>query len=145
MSNMIIKIVSASEEETLQISKRLGRDALAGDIFTLIGDLGAGKTIIAKGIALGLDIKEDITSPTFNLMEEYSGRLNFFHFDLYRIETDDEFDQLNFEDYWYGNGISVIEWPEKAGARIPTNKSIQIKIGYIGDNRRSIIIEYPDN
>ncbi len=138
------EFISNSEEETLKVAEDLGRRARKGDIFALFGELGTGKTIIAKGIARGLGIKEVITSPTFNLLEIYQNEFLLYHFDLFRIEKDDEFNQLSFEEYWEGEGISVIEWADRALLRLPTN-AIRVTIEYIDDNRRRITIEYPDN
>lgn len=133
-----------SEEETLKLAEELGRGARGGEIFALFGELGTGKTIIAKGIASGLGIEEVITSPTFNLLEIYQNEFPLYHFDLFRIERDDEFDQLSFEEYWEGDGISVIEWADRALLRLPPS-AIRITIEYIHDTRRRITIEYPDN
>ena len=138
------EFISNSEEETLKVAEDLGRRARRGEIFALFGELGTGKTIIAKGIARGLGIKEVITSPTFNLLEIYQNEFLLYHFDLFRIEKDDEFNQLSFEEYWEGEGISVIEWADRALLRLPTG-AIRVTIEYIDDNRRRITIEYPDN
>ncbi len=138
------EFISNSEEETLKVAEDLGRRARKGDIFALFGELGTGKTIIAKGIARGLGIKEVITSPTFNLLEIYQNEFLLYHFDLFRIEKDDEFNHLSFEEYWEGEGISVIEWADRALLRLPTS-AIRVTIEYIDDNRRRITIEYPDN
>ena len=138
------EFISNSEEETLKVAEDLGRRAKRGDIFALFGELGTGKTIIAKGIARGLGIKEVITSPTFNLLEIYQNEFLLYHFDLFRIEKDDEFNQLSFEEYWEGEGISVIEWADRALLRLPTS-AIRITIEFIDDNSRRITIEYPGN
>jgi len=135
-------VVTHSEEETLALGESLGRTAAAGTVFALFGGLGAGKTILAKGIARGLDVPDEITSPTFTLLEIYRGRTDLYHFDLYRIERDDEFDELGFEDYWYGGGVSVIEWADRAGGRLP-QRIIKIESDYAGPEARSITIEYP--
>ncbi len=138
------EFMSKSPGDTFNLAARLAEKALPGDVFALSGDLGAGKTVFARGFASGLGIDEDITSPTFNLLEEYSGKLNFYHFDLYRIETIREFDNLDFEDYWEGNGVSVVEWAERAAAILPDSR-INIYIEYIDEESRRITIEYPDN
>ena len=136
--------LSNSVTETLNFTEEIGKNAKSGDIYALYGDLGSGKTIIAKGIAKGIGIMDDITSPTFNLLETYEGDINLYHFDLYRIESERELDQLFFEEYWEGDGISVIEWAENAGARLP-DSIIKIFIEYIDENKRRIKIEYPGN
>jgi|GEM_PF-958335 len=141
---MIVIKNSSSVEETIAIGKELGTNSHNGDAIALIGDLGTGKTLLSKGIALGLEIKEDITSPTFALMEIYEGKVPMYHFDLYRIEYDEEFDNLCFEEYWEGDGVSVIEWADRAGDRLP-DKTIKISLEYLNETDRRISIEYPDN
>jgi len=138
------KIITNSEKETFKMAEELGRLSRRGDIYALSGELGSGKTIIAKGIAKGLGIDEAVTSPSFVLAEIYDNEIPFYHFDLYRIEKDVEYDGLCFEEYWEGDGVSVIEWAEKAGNRLPLN-IIKIKIEWINSRKRRIIIEYPDD
>ena len=138
------EFTSHSEAETFEFAKSLSDKAHAGELYALYGELGAGKTVFAKGFAKGLLVEEEITSPTFTVLEEYSGRLPFYHFDLYRIDNDMEFENLNFEDYWFGSGICIVEWPQKAGKRLPDN-SIKVEISYINETSRKISIEYPDN
>ena len=139
---MFKNIISNSSEETHTIGIKIGKSSKSGDVYGLYGDLGTGKTILAKGIAAGLGITEDVTSPTFNLLEIYEGRKKLYHFDLYRIESSIELDQLFFEEYWENDGISVIEWAERAENRLPAN-TVKIRIEYINDNNRKIKIEYP--
>ena len=104
-------IETHSEQETYELGKRLGEQASAGDVFTLEGDLGVGKTIFTKGFAKGLKIEEAISSPTFTIVQVYeSGRLPFYHFDVYRIGDVEEMEEIGFEDYVYGDGVSMIEW-----------------------------------
>ena len=134
-------IISNSPEETFSFARDLGSEIQPKSIIALRGDLGSGKTIFTKGFAEGLGINEDITSPTFSLMETYEGDTVLYHFDLYRIENLNEFENLRFEDYWEGDGVSVIEWPEKAGNLLP-GKRIDISIEYIDENRRKITVEY---
>jgi len=138
------EFTTRSESETLLIAEKLGQAARKGDVFALIGELGAGKTIIAKGIAKGLGIEEDITSPTFTLLEVYQHHISLYHFDLFRIESTLEFDQLAFEEYWDDDGISIIEWAERAESRLPEN-TITVHIDYLDETTRRIIVEYPDN
>lgn len=135
-------IISHSMEETLDLAAELGRNAVPGSVFALIGELGAGKTIVAKGIARGMGITDEITSPTFTLMEIYEAAVPLYHFDLYRINSHDELDQLFFEEYWEGDGISVIEWADRALDRLPASR-ITVTIGYMNETSRSITIEYP--
>lgn len=138
-----VHYITSSQEETFDVGYELGKKAKKGDIFGLIGDLGTGKTILAKGIAKGLGINEEITSPTFTLLEVYEAAIPLYHFDLYRISDDSELENLFFEEYWYDDGVSVIEWAERAMKRLPNDIFI-IKLEYTGKNRRKIIIEHPD-
>ena len=139
----IIKI-SHSEQETFETAFNIGKNAVKGTIITLSGDLGAGKTVMAKGIGASLGVDEDITSPSFSLFEMYEGKLPFYHFDLYRIESKDELENLHFDEYWYGKGISVIEWPEIAKEELD-GPLVSIKIEPLNNETRRITIEYPDN
>ena len=141
---MKIEIITKSTDETLAFAEKLGQSSKPGSVYALCGELGTGKTIIAKGIASGLGISEEITSPTFNLMEMYSSKIPMYHFDLYRIEVGEEFDHLNFEQFWESEGISVIEWAEKAKDRLPKN-TIFIFLEYVDANTRRIGIEYTNN
>mgnify|MGYP001381473796 FL=1 len=138
-----VHYITNSQEETFDVGYELGKKAKKGDIFGLIGDLGTGKTILAKGIAKGLGINEEITSPTFTLLEVYEAAIPLYHFDLYRISNDSELENLFFEEYWYGDGVSVIEWAERAMKRLPNDIFI-IRLEYTGKNRRKITIEHPD-
>jgi len=133
-----------SVSETENLGAEIGRAAKPGDVIALFGELGTGKTAITRGIACGLGITEDITSPTFSLMEIHEGDITLYHFDLYRIEDDSEFNNLCFEEYWENDGVSVIEWAERAISRLPEER-ININIEYIGSNRRRITVEYPGN
>jgi len=138
-----VHYITNSQEETFDVGYELGKKAKKGDIFGLIGDLGTGKTILAKGIAKGLGIDEEITSPTFTLLEVYEAAIPLYHFDLYRISDDSELENLFFEEYWYDDGVSVIEWAERAMKRLPNDIFI-IKLEYTGKNRRKITIDHPD-
>lgn len=115
---------------------KLGELAAPGDIITLTGDLGAGKTTLTQFIGKGLLAPDScyITSPTFSLMHEYPGRIPLYHFDLYRL-SEEEIMDLGFEDYLYGNGLSVIEWSERFGALMPENR-LHIALQYWGDQGR---------
>jgi tRNA threonylcarbamoyladenosine biosynthesis protein TsaE len=141
---MVTKYLSHSEQDTLEFAGELGKNAQPGTIFALFGELGSGKTILAKGIALGLGVAEEITSPTFTLLEIYTGRVPLYHFDLYRIESKDELDRLFFEEYWEDDGVCIIEWADKAEGRLPEGY-IAITIEYLDETRRNIIVEYPRN
>ncbi|WP_273327943.1 tRNA (adenosine(37)-N6)-threonylcarbamoyltransferase complex ATPase subunit type 1 TsaE [Vallitalea guaymasensis] len=115
---MIYKSFSA--EETKKIGKELGQDAKKGQIYCLIGDLGVGKTVFTKGFAEGLGIDEHITSPTFTIVNEYhTDKLNFNHFDVYRIDDPDEMYEIGYEEYFYNDGVCLIEWANLIEEIIP--------------------------
>ena len=104
-------IESRSAEETYNLGVELGKKAKAGQVYTLVGDLGVGKTVFTQGMAQGLKIEEPISSPTFTIVQVYEeGRLPFYHFDVYRIGDVSEMDEIGYEDYVYGEGVSLIEW-----------------------------------
>ena len=109
-----------SPEETKALGQKIGTEALPGSVYTLIGDLGVGKTVFTQGIAEGLGITEPICSPTFTIVQVYDeGRLPFYHFDVYRIGCIEEMDEIGYEDYFYGNGICLIEWANLIEEIIP--------------------------
>lgn len=104
-------IESNSEQETFELGIKIGQEAKPGDVFTLIGDLGVGKTVFTQGVAKGLDIDDNICSPTFTIVQVYDeGRMPFYHFDVYRIGDISEMDEIGYEEYVYGDGVSLIEW-----------------------------------
>ena len=104
-------IESKSPEETFQLGMELARNAVPGQVFTLTGDLGVGKTVFTQGFEKGLGIEEPVSSPTFTIVQVYeSGRLPFYHFDVYRIGDVEEMDEIGFDDYVMGDGVSLIEW-----------------------------------
>lgn len=107
-----IKVIeSFSPEDTLELGRKMGREAQPGEVYTLIGDLGVGKTVFTQGIAEGLEIEESICSPTFTIVQVYEeGRMPFYHFDVYRIGDIEEMDEIGYEDYFYGEGLCMIEW-----------------------------------
>lgn len=110
---------SYCEEDTFYLAKQLGQKAKKGDVFCLIGDLGVGKTIFSKGFAKGLEIDEHITSPTFTIVHEYMGRLALYHFDVYRISDVEEMDEIGYEEYFYGDGVCLVEWASLIPEIIP--------------------------
>ena len=100
-----------SPEETEALGKKLGREAKPGEVYTLVGDLGVGNTVFTQGIAKGLEITEPINSPTFTIVQVYEeGRMPFYHFDVYRIGDVEEMEEIGYEDYFYGEGLTMIEW-----------------------------------
>ena len=119
-----------SEQEATEYGVRLGQRVSAGQVIALTGDLGAGKTTLTKAIARGLGVTEMITSPTFTIVKEYrSGRLPLFHFDVYRIGDIDEMYELGYEEYFYGDGVCVIEWADLIDELIPQD-ALRISIAY---------------
>ncbi|MCI9415905.1 MAG: tRNA (adenosine(37)-N6)-threonylcarbamoyltransferase complex ATPase subunit type 1 TsaE [Eubacterium sp.] len=118
-----------SPEETFEFGKRLGEAAKPGNVYALAGDLGVGKTVLAKGIAEGLGITDPIVSPTFTIVQIYeSGRMPFYHFDVYRICDPEEMEEIGYEDYFYGNGLTMIEWADLVEDLLPvTRKNIRIE------------------
>lgn len=107
-------------EETRLLGQALGEKATAGQLYCLEGDLGAGKTVFAQGFAAGLGVMEPVSSPTFTIVQEYGeGRLPFYHFDVYRIGSEDEMDEIGYEDYFYGEGVCLVEWPSLIPGLLP--------------------------
>ena len=104
-------IETNSPEETFALGEKIGTEAQPGQLYTLIGDLGVGKTVLTQGIAKGLGIEESICSPTFTIVQVYEeGRMPFYHFDVYRIGDIEEMDEIGYEDYFYGQGLTMVEW-----------------------------------
>ena len=104
-------IESRSEKETRELGKKLGQESLPGQIYTLVGDLGVGKTVFTQGLAEGLGISEPVNSPTFTIVQIYEdGHLPLYHFDVYRIGDVEEMEEIGYEDYFYGEGVCLIEW-----------------------------------
>ncbi|MCQ2524415.1 MAG: tRNA (adenosine(37)-N6)-threonylcarbamoyltransferase complex ATPase subunit type 1 TsaE [Lachnospiraceae bacterium] len=111
---------SFSPQETYDIGFEIGKNAKPGDVFTLVGDLGVGKTVLTQGVAAGLGIDEPVNSPTFTIMQIYDeGRLPFYHFDVYRIGDVSEMDEIGYEDYFYGDGVCFVEWANLIEEIIP--------------------------
>ena len=131
--------VEAAETEAL--GERLGRRLGAGDVVTLSGPLGSGKTTFAKGLARGLDIADDVTSPTYALVSEYRGRLTLYHVDLYRISTAGQYASLAMDEMLHGPWITVVEWPEHA--QPPITDAIQVDFLVTGGGGRSICVRGP--
>ena len=119
---------SFSAKETYAIGEKLGKTSEPGQIYCLIGDLGVGKTVFTQGFASGLGITEPISSPTFTIVQVYEeGRLPFYHFDVYRIADIDEMDEIGYEDYFYGQGVCLVEWANLIQELLPDTVTI-IKI-----------------
>ena len=131
-----MKILSNSVADTLRTARALAGNLGKGDIVALFGELGSGKTVFAKGIARGLGIRaSDIISPTFVLIREYKGVIPFYHFDLYRVNGPEDIMDLGYEEYLYGEGLTVIEWAERLGYLLPA-EVISVKLSIRGKKQR---------
>ncbi len=139
-----MKLLSMTEDETKNIGAMLGSEAKKGDVICLTGDLSSGKTHLTKGIAIGLNIEEEIVSPTFSIVNTYeSGRLKLHHFDVYRLDNPNEIENIGYEDYFFGEGVCVIEWPEMIKDYIPED-AIWVRMSKNlekGESARNIEIE----
>jgi len=134
-------LLSRRTEDTIEIGAVIGRTLQKGQVIALIGDLGSGKTCITQGIARGLDVPDSyyVTSPTFTLINEYPGRITLYHLDVYRLSGSQDLDDMGYEEYFYGDGVIVIEWAEKILDVLPMGSMI-IYMKYIDEYRREIII-----
>lgn len=116
-------IESFSAEDTFALGVTMGEEAMPGEVYTLVGDLGVGKTVLTQGIAAGLHIEEPICSPTFTIVQVYEeGRMPFYHFDVYRIGDVEEMEEIGYEDYFYGEGLCMIEWANLIEEILPVNR-----------------------
>lgn len=121
---------SRSPDETKNLGKKLGQLLQGSDLVALNGHLGAGKTCLVQGIAAGLNSRDHVTSPSFSLIKEYIGDKPIYHFDLYRLKQPEELEDLGYEDYFYGNGVTLIEWAEKVKHYLPKSMLlIRIEMG----------------
>lgn len=135
---------SNSASDTSAFGEAVGRACKKGDIYCLTGELGAGKTVFAKGFAAGLGVDVHITSPTFTLLNEYDGRLPLYHFDAYRLDGASTASCFDFEEYFYAGGVCLIEWADRLGGVIPENAVfINIERTNDGENTRVITVD-PD-
>lgn len=138
-----MQIETSSSEETFALGQKLGAAARPGSVFALTGDLGAGKTVFARGFARGLGITEPVTSPTFTILRSYEGgRLPLFHYDVYRIEEPEEMEEIGYEDAFYGDGATLVEWAGIIEELLPDN-TVRIEIRRCperGDSVRMITI-----
>lgn len=125
--NYIEEILLKDEEATMNLGSCMGRQAQAGDIYLLQGDLGAGKTTLTKGIAQGLGFHGSVSSPTFTLVHEYPGRLPIYHFDLYRLDEPEQVLEIGWDDYVNSAGVLVVEWAERLGPFRPA-RNLQITL-----------------
>ncbi|MBT2690935.1 tRNA (adenosine(37)-N6)-threonylcarbamoyltransferase complex ATPase subunit type 1 TsaE [Bacillus sp. ISL-47] len=133
-----IEFISNQPEDTMGFSKRLGSLLRPGDVLALEGDLGAGKTTFTKGLAQGLGVIRNVNSPTFTIIKEYQGRLPLYHMDVYRVE--DSFEDLGFDEYFEGNGVTVVEWAHLIKDQLP-DELLTVSL-YLGDKgSRRLILE----
>ena len=138
----MVQIHSDSVRETEQIGERLAELMKPGTVLALFGDLGAGKTALIRGLARGLGCRERVTSPTFSLVNEYTGRLPLFHFDLYRLPDADALFDIGWEDYLRRGGICAVEWSERIGAMLPNDAvRVTLCLSDESEDSRSVTIE----
>lgn len=140
-------------KSTDEFGQKLGKLLKAGDFICMTGDLGAGKTTLSKSIAIGLDVTDDVTSPTFNIISEYKGRVELYHFDVYRILDEEAMYDLGYEEYFYGNGVCIVEWASQIEDLIPEDhiwldlrlgqdmEKREVFISAKGDRSKSIVEE----
>lgn len=137
----MLKYNTESAEETSNIGEQLGGLLSKGNIICLSGDLGAGKTAFTKGIAKGMGVKDYVTSPTYTIINEYEGRLPLYHFDVYRLNDVSEMYELGYEEYFFGDGVVVLEWADIVRDIIPGERLWITILNTKGDNSREIIME----
>jgi len=131
--------ITKSEEETREIGRAIGKDLLPGDIICLTGELGSGKTTITQGIAQGVGVRSFVSSASFKLINEYEGRIPVYHFDLFRLDKLSEVEELGYREYFYNQGVTIIEWAEKIKPLWPEER-IEIELKIVSENAREIRI-----
>ena len=138
----MVTVETNSPSQTKALGKKIGRLLKSGDIIALVGELGAGKTCLVQGLALGLGVnpRDYVSSPSFVLVKEYSGRTPVYHIDLFRIKNTEELESLGYEEYLYGEGVSIIEWAERAGKLLPP-EYLRIELDILGSRRRRISLK----
>ena len=132
-------IITSNEQKTIELGMKLGRLLLPGDFVALVGELGTGKTRFVKGVAAGLEVEPDlpVTSPTYSILHIHQGRLPLFHFDLYRLHGGEDVEELGFVEYFYGEGVSLVEWADRLQNEMP-RESLTITIYHLGEDKRRI-------
>ncbi len=136
---------TGAPEETFALGEKMGKEAKAGEVYTLDGDLGVGKTVFAQGFASGMGVSGPVNSPTFTILQEYEGKtLRLYHFDAYRIADESEMEEIGFEEYVYGEGVSLIEWASQISGILPEKRTAvtlekDLQKGF--DSRRITIAE----
>jgi tRNA threonylcarbamoyladenosine biosynthesis protein TsaE len=129
--------ITLGPKETKELGRALAKGLEVGSVVALSGPLGSGKTVLVQGICSGLGVTEFVTSPSFVIINEYPGRMKVYHFDLYRLENTEEFVKLGYEEYFYGNGITLIEWAEKIKTFLPQER-VEIELEILSENERRI-------
>lgn len=136
---MYVTLISQSEGETYRLGQILGNLAAPGDVYGLNGELGSGKTVLARGVAAGLGVRGRVASPTFTLINEHWGRIPFYHMDVYRLAGPGEMYDLGYEEYFYGQGVTMVEWADLVAPVLPEER-LDIYISPAGDDGREIKI-----
>lgn len=138
---MIRNFISKDRTDTITLGRKLGKNLRAGDIVALTGQLGSGKTVLTKGIAEGLGVKQSgyVNSPSFVILKEYKGRVPLYHFDVYRLKDISQFSTVGYGEYFYGKGVSVIEWADKVKEALP-KEYLSVDIEILGKNERKIAL-----
>ena len=139
-SKKLIQKISSSPQETKEFGRELAGTLKQGEVVALTGPLGSGKTCLAQGICAGLGVNEAVTSPSFIIINQYPGRFWVYHFDLYRLKDKRELMDLGYEEFFYGNGICIIEWAEKVEELLP-EKRMEISLKMISKNKRRIKVK----
>ncbi|TET10534.1 MAG: tRNA (adenosine(37)-N6)-threonylcarbamoyltransferase complex ATPase subunit type 1 TsaE [Candidatus Atribacteria bacterium] len=134
---MNLTIITKSPEETKNLGKEVSKLAKPGDLLAFYGELGTGKTCFIQGIARGLKVKDYVTSPSFTIINEYQGKIPIYHFDLFRLDNAEEILELGYKEYFYGEGLTVIEWAEKIEQLLP-KEYLGIKIKFKDRYQRTI-------
>jgi len=140
---MALEITSKSPDQTIELGRRLGSQLKGGEVIAVCGTLGSGKTLLIKGIAAGAGAKDqkEITSPTFVIVNEYTGRLDIYHIDAYRLDSFAEFEMLGFDDFCYPQSVVLIEWADKIESALQAIDYIRIELNHVGKTKRKIHIE----
>jgi tRNA threonylcarbamoyladenosine biosynthesis protein TsaE len=135
----MFSLVSSCVEETVALGRALGKRLLPGDFIALLGGLGSGKTHFVQGVAAGVDTPPEVcvTSPSYTLLNEYAGRVTLYHFDLYRLQGDGDIRELGFEEYFYGDGVCLVEWAERLDQELP-DQNLKIVFTQLDDTSRKI-------
>ncbi len=136
-SRQTLSVITRNPQRTVELGRRLGRLLKKGDVVALVGELGAGKTTLVKGIALGCGVRDasEVTSPTFILMSEHKGRLPFYHFDAYRLHGADELTVLGSHEYFEGTGVCAVEWAERVEDALPADR-VDVRAWHVNSKRR---------